>query len=167
MKGIGIDELGSLDLKALFQSMQEGESFQEVLGWSDDRMNELYECLKELNAQQRWDDAIDASTFLLTINPFIGPFYVEAGFAYQNKNCIEEAISLYSLSLLHSVGDPQPLLYLVTCYQTLGDFENAIKSLESAIALIQEGPTRQWEGLLQDLQETLTILKDQHGSPSI
>ena len=164
---MNIDELTKLDTTTLFSNLQEGKCFQDVLGWSDTRMNDLYDCLKELNTQQRWDDAIDAATFLLSVNPYIGPFYLEAGFAYQNKQCIEEAISLYSLATLHNVDDPQAFLYLVTCYQTLGDSKNAIKSLESAIFLIQTGPTQRWAGLLDNLQETLTVLKETDGSPSL
>lgn len=159
--------LENLNTKAFFQRLQKGECFQDALGWSDELMNELYDCLKELNTLGRWDEAIDASTFLLTVNPFIGSFYVEAGYAYQNKQCLEEAISLYSLGTLHSVEDPQPFLYLVTCYQTLGDPENATKALESAILLIEQGPSQQWANLLPDLKETLSTLKEPHGSPSI
>ena len=162
-----VEKLQTLDTTALFQNLEKGDSFQDVLGWSDTKMNDLYDCLKELNTRQRWDDAIDAATFLLTVNPFIGAFYVEAGFAYQNKECIEEAIAFYSLGSLHSVFDPEPFLYLVTCYQKLGDSENAIKSLECAISLIQKAPTDQWGGLLNDLLDTLTALKEPNGPPTL
>ena len=99
------------------------------------------------------------------INQALGCVYTEAGFAYHNKGMLPEAIEMYSMGAMNTAGNPQPFIYMVNCYQTLGDKENEIKSLECAILLIKTSEyAKPWEMLLDELEETLVTLKSENGT---
>lgn len=159
-KGSGLAGLAKMGVQDLAESMAEGEVFQDILGWSDKQMEELLDCLRELNTQSRWEDAIDGANMLILANPYFGPAYTEAGFACQNLNRLEEAASLYAMGGMHTFGDVRPYLYLFACNRALGNRDAAIEALKLAIATaeIPELIDR-WGPMIDDLHNTLKIVQ--------
>ena len=129
-----------INSEEMFDKVLEGETFQGYLEWSDDFMTQLHDLASQMIEDGLYEDALDAFTFLSSINPYCSAFYSQTAYIYSLQKKYKEAIECCSVALSVGLGDPFPYIQASLCYRELDDIDSAKESLELAIKMIQEDP---------------------------
>lgn len=121
------------DPKLLRQHIQEGKSFQDILGYSDATMEKFYQAAYNLFQKQKFKEAAEAFTFLTTLNPEMHNYWLGLGMAEQRLEEFHGALLAYAMAMMSDVTNPVPHYHSANCYRALLDDANAIVSLDQAI----------------------------------
>lgn len=115
------------------KQVDEGKTFQEILGYTSDAMDKFYEAAHQLFQKQQYEEAADAFVFLTTLNPKVHSYWLGLGMSEQLIGEHDAALMAYGMAILTNMENPLPHYHSASCYQALLDKNSAIISLELAI----------------------------------
>ena len=115
------------------QHITEGKPLQEILEFSDETIEIFYQQANALYQNHNYIEAIEAFTFLTTINPFIVNFWIGLGMSEQRLEEYGNAFLAYSMAMMVDASNPMPHYQTALCYRALMQPENALESLELAL----------------------------------
>lgn len=121
------------DPEILRRQMEEGKTFQEIIGYTDETMEKFYKVAYHLFQQQEYQKAADAFIFLTTLNPNIHSYWLGLGMSEQLCGGYQGALLAYAMAILTDVESPTAHYHSATCYRILHDNESALQSLEMAV----------------------------------
>ena len=142
------------DRAAVGRTLSEGESLQKLLGFSDETMEKFYGAARRIFLQRRWEDAINAFTFLTTINPLRHVYWLGLAMSQQESKQYEDAVINYGMAILTQPENPVPHFYMAKCYFALEDQSSAEACLNLASEHAKE------EGFLKAIEEAQRFLKN-------
>ena len=128
------------DPEVLRRQMDEGKTFQEVIGYSQETMEKFYKAAYNLFQQQEYQKAADSFIFLTTLNPNINSYWLGLGMSEQLCGGYQGALLAYAMAILTDVENPTPHYHSASCYRILRDFDSAIQSLEMAVRCADDKP---------------------------
>jgi type III secretion system low calcium response chaperone LcrH/SycD len=149
------------DKKTLQRELAEGKSAQEVIGFSDESMTELYKAACQLMDHRRFVDAANAFLFLATLNAYEHEYWLGLGMCTQLYGDFEGAIDAYELAAICDVENPIPYFYLAKCLFATHERENAREALQITIDYAGNHP--HYQELKKQAMEALILLEDQNG----
>jgi len=126
------------DSDVLMEYIKEGRPLQQLFGFSNETTVEFYEAAKSILEQNRYEDAINAFTFLTTLNPYISDFWLGLGMAHQQNNDFDKAIYAYSVGFKLKGGKIFPYSLAAQCCMEIKDYEQALKIMEQAEIYAEE-----------------------------
>lgn len=118
----------------LQQYVKSGKTLQEIVGYPKKTMHKFYSAACRLFEKQRYEDSADAFIFLTTMNPFSECYWLGLGMSEQMKGCYSDALLAYNMAIVIEKTNPISYYHAASCHKALYDFENAIISLNYAIA---------------------------------
>ncbi|MDP1834865.1 MAG: SycD/LcrH family type III secretion system chaperone [Chlamydiales bacterium] len=133
-----LERLNDADL--LREYVEDGKSFQEILGYSDETMEQFYNAAYSLMQKHRYKEASDAFVFLTTLNPFVPEYWLGMGMCEQINQDYEQALVAYSMVVIGDRYQPLAHYHSAACHHALGDNNAALRSLEKAITLAEGEP---------------------------
>lgn len=113
--------------------MKKGQSPQKIWGYSNEEMGKFYLIARHLLEEARYEEALDAFVFLLTLNPTHPEWWMGLGVAMQYLHEYEGAIDAYEMAAIYQIEHPLPYLYLAKCLFAIHDRESALQAIEIAI----------------------------------
>jgi len=116
----------------LRKSIEEGKCLREILGYSDELMESLYQAARRVFQEGRYTEAQDAFLFLTTLNPFVYAYWLGLGMAYQYLEDFEQAILSYECASKVEPESPIPLYYEGVCHGLVNEYEIAEELLHAA-----------------------------------
>ncbi len=125
---------------ALKAKMNEGGSFQQILGFSDDAVVGFYDTAKELMDQKRYGDAGDAFFFLTQLAPQVRAFWLGLARSEKLNGQIERAIPLYVAAIALDQSDKDSYIECVQCCLEADKHDEAVQILELALEYASENP---------------------------
>lgn len=128
------------DPDILRRQMDEGKTFQEIIGYSTDTMDKFYSAAYNLFQQQEYQKAADAFVFLTTLNPNIHAYWLGLGMSEQLCGGYHGALLAYAMAILTDVENPAPHYHSASCYRILQDSVSALQSLEMALQCSNDKP---------------------------
>jgi hypothetical protein len=131
------------DEEILMEHLESGKPLQEIFGFSNETTVEFYEAAKNILEQKRYEDAIDAFTFLTTINPYMADFWMGLGMAQQNNNEHDAALFSYSIGYTLEGGVIFPYVLAAQCCMEIRDFERALEVIGNAETYAEENADKQ------------------------
>lgn len=120
------------------KQLLDGKSVQEMLGFSDEVMNQFYTNACQIFENKRYDDASNAFLFLVTINPYHYDYWLGLGAATQHSHDYEAAIDAYEMAAICQLDNPIPYFHLANCLFAMHDRDNALKAIEMVLEYSQE-----------------------------
>lgn len=123
------------DPQLIQQQIREGKTFQQIIGYNDQHMDQFYEGAYNLFHMQEYEKAADAFVFLTTLNPYVHNYWLGLGMSEQLNEHYHSAMLAYSMAVLTDVNNPLPQYHTAKCYLALDEKSNAINCLESALLL--------------------------------
>jgi len=133
-----LERLKSPDV--LRRQMEEGLTFQEIIGYSHETMEKFYHVAHRLFQAQEYEKAADAFLFLTTLNPYVHHYWLGLGMAEQLNGGVQQALLAYAMAVLTNAESPVPHYHSASCYQVLNDRESALQSLQIAINCAGSSP---------------------------
>lgn len=118
----------------LRRHIQEGKSFQELLGYSDETMEKFYQAAYNLFQKQKYQKAAEAFTFLTTLNAERHNYWLGLGMSEQVLEEYHGALLAYAMAMMTDITNPLPHYHSANCYRSLLDNANALTALEQAIS---------------------------------
>src|SRR5581483_1350690 len=79
--------------------IEEGKSLQEIIGYSDELMEEMYQAACQVFREGHHQEAEDAFLFLTTINPYVYAYWLGLGMSYHLLEEYEQAILGYDCAM--------------------------------------------------------------------
>jgi type III secretion system low calcium response chaperone LcrH/SycD len=128
------------DSSLLNQLIQEGKTFQEIVGYSDLVMDKFYVKARSLFEQQRYDEAAEAFVFLATLNPYTYSYWLGLGMSEQLCDQQASALAAYGMAILTDPTQPNSHYHSASCHKTMGNKEAALASLELALTCCEGKP---------------------------
>lgn len=110
-----------------------GHTLRELAGYSDKVMGDFYGAARGLFEQERLTDAVDAFTFLVTIDPFAHCNWLGLGMAEQAQGHYVEALNAYSMAVLCDFQEPAGHYYSGKCFYALNQLRPALASFDLAV----------------------------------
>jgi len=126
------------DKEILMKQLEEGKPLQELFGFTNEVTVEFYETAKNILEQKRFEDAINAFTFLTTLNPYISDFWLGLGMAQQRNNNYDEALFSYSVGFTLEGRKIFPYILAAQCCMEVKDFERAHEVIDMAAKYADE-----------------------------
>ena len=110
--------------------IEEGKSLQEIIGYTDELMEQLYKAAYEVFQEGRYKDAQDGFLFLTTLNPYVYAYWLGLAMSYQLMEEYEQAILAYECASSVESETPLPYYYLAGCHLYLNEYDEAQESLD-------------------------------------
>lgn len=126
------------DEEVLMQHLEDGKPLQDLFGFTDETTVEFYEAAKNILEQKRFVDAINAFTFLTTINPYISDFWLGLGMAQQNNEDYDPAIFSYSVAFTLDGRKIFPYVIAAQCCIEHKDYDRALEIIDQAAQYAEE-----------------------------
>ncbi len=115
------------------RQVSEGRTFQEILEYTQEKMDKFYEIARNLFAVEEYEKASDAFIFLTTLNPYMHSYWLGLGMTEQLKGDYQGALLAYSMAILTELDSPLPHYHSASCYIALNDKASAMNSLKAAL----------------------------------
>lgn len=147
------------DPDALGDVMAEGKTFKEIVGFSDEVMDDFYEVAAKLLEERRLEEAQNAFTFLTTMDPGVAIYWHGFGMANQWNGEIETALNAYRAAIDIDPLTVEPYFQAVGCLVEEGDVEQAAQIVATVFEYLHELEENDIEGL-EELRETAETLKE-------
>jgi type III secretion system low calcium response chaperone LcrH/SycD len=119
--------------KLLKKELSEGKTPQEIMGFSDETMAKFYGAAYKLFEHQRYQEAMNAFVFLVTLNSYNADYWLGLGMASQITGDHEMAIDAYEMAAICTLDNPVPYFYLAKCLFAIHDRESALQALSLAL----------------------------------
>ena len=126
------------DLPSFKKELEEGRSVQELLGFSDETMEQLCKAAYHLFEEKKYQESANAFLFLTTLNLHHCEYWLGLGMAMQFCQEYETAIDAYELAAISDVASPLPYFYLGKCLFAIHDRSAALQALDLAIEMAGE-----------------------------
>ncbi len=124
----------------LKSALERGEPLFQILGFTQNCMNDFYTSASSLYYKQDYSKASDAFYFLTTLNPNHPHYWLGLGLSEQQNGETHAALMAYSMATLHDPKNPIPYYQSAHCYLELNDRESALSSLELALSFSDSYP---------------------------
>lgn len=130
------------------KALQAGQVGQAIFGYSDEEMALLYLKAHHFLEEKQGEKAVDAFTFLVTLNPLHYEYWMGLGVALQMIHDYEPAIDAYEMAAIYNVEHPLPYLYLGKCLFAIHDRKSALQAFDLAIAYAEE--SEEYNGIREE-----------------
>lgn len=142
------------DPMILKQQIEEGKTFQEILGYTDQVMNNFYKAAYNYFQKQQYTRASEAFTFLTTLNPTVFNYWLGLGMAEQMCEEYHSALLAYAMAAMVDVTNPIVHYHTASCHRSLLDDASAINSLD--LCILSAGDKPEYE----EICELATLAKE-------
>ncbi len=115
--------------------VEEGKTFQEILGYSDATMDRFYQIARGLLDAKKLKEAADAFLFLTTLNPHVGTYWLGLGMCEHLNEEYQRGLVAYGMAVVSDREDPLPHYYSAACHFAMRNYETAKVALEIAIRI--------------------------------
>lgn len=123
--------LKELKVPELFcKHIEEGSCLQEILGYSDTMMEQLYSAAYKVFQEGRYEDAQDNFILLTTLNPYVYAYWLGLGMSYQLVEEYEQAILAYEGALATKNDAAFAYYYLAACHLYLNNYDESLQALK-------------------------------------
>lgn len=134
------------DVQHLSEIYAEGKTMQDVVGYTDEMMLELYDVAVDLSKQKHHDDSIAAFVFLTTINPKVAAFWIGKGVSHIHAHQNAEAEMAFLKALDVHPSDVNGYLFAIKFYLDQNNKAQAEEVLEGGLKKAQESDDpEQWK----------------------
>jgi type III secretion system low calcium response chaperone LcrH/SycD len=133
------------DPKLFKQQIDEGKTFQEILGYTDAVMEKFYQAAYGYFQQQKYEKASEAFTFLTTLNPTVFNYWLGLGMADQMCEEYHSALLAYAMASMVDVTNPIVHYHSASCHRSLLDDESALSSLD--LCVLSAGEREEFEDI--------------------
>ena len=124
--------------QGLQKAFADGQTPQQVIGFSQQAMAELYRGAYLLFQQHEYAKATEAFLFLATLNVHNHDYWLGLGMSTQMCHHYEEAIDAYEMAALCDLASPIPYFYLAKCLFAIHDRASALQAIELAIEMADD-----------------------------
>jgi tetratricopeptide (TPR) repeat protein len=147
---------------ALKKFLDQGKAISEVLGFSNESVDTLYQTAHHILAEKRYQDAKDAFFFLVTIAPQVTECWLGLGFAYGQCKETEGAIHSYLRAIALSPHKADGYIAFMRLFSAQGDIPRAQRVCDIGMEFVKEHEKQPWaQELAKALKETRETLKSQ------
>lgn len=151
-------------VQKVVEAFRRGATFGEVLGVSQDELENLYALGRTLYAAENYKDAEVIFRALTVYNSNDGRFWLGLGGCRQALENYDGAIDAYQFAALSTgMKDPTALLYAVRCLLKLGRRDEALAALEG-IAFIGDESAPEVKKCHDQARALLAILQQQEAA---
>lgn len=135
------------------QQLAEGKTYQEILGYSSEDMEHLYQSAVTLYQSEKYEKAAEAFVFLTTLNPNIYLYWMGLGISEQIREEYENAVMAYEMAIETEPMDPSAYYFAGICHLRLEERLLACQNLKEAIFLASKDPAQ--KALKESAEELL------------
>lgn len=145
----------------------DNSSFQEVLNYTPEMMEEMYQIAKGFYEKGDFECCVEAFTFLTTLNHWCVSFWLGLGCAFEAQKKIDEALSAYKLAVFVGFQAIDPYGYVGRCCLQNKRYDEALEvfelGLELANGLPENGALQGIRGELKEMRDYFEMLKKAGG----
>ncbi|NGX54896.1 MAG: Chaperone protein IpgC [Chlamydiae bacterium] len=129
-----------------------GGTWQELLGYDPDKMEDHYKTGYNLYQSAEFKKAGGVFSYLTMLNPYEYKYWMGLGLAKQSEHFFEEAIVAYIVAESVDPEEPLPHFSLAQCYYALQLFDETKDHLNKAVKVAKMTPED------QEIKRKATIL---------
>lgn len=141
---------------ALIHFLSEGYAFYQLLGFSEKQLSKMGQAAYRLIEQNRFQDAIEAFFFLVTIAPHLGPCWYGLGYSYGKCDQDENAIQALLRAIELSPDTSDFYLHLAHIFIKHNDFEKATSVCD--LGLLAATQDSELQATLEEAKHQINIL---------
>lgn len=128
------------DPKDLKKGIEEGKPLYNILGLSQDKLNEYYNKAKEHFQKEEYEKSSDAFYFLSSLHPNHPHYWLGLGLSEQKCGEYHAALLAYSMASIHDAENPLTYYQAAKCYLEMDDKDNAKHSVKLALSFSEHNP---------------------------
>ncbi|MDB6081815.1 MAG: sycD7 [Chlamydiia bacterium] len=123
--------LGELEKPDMLKKfIDSGKSLQEMIGYSDELMEELYQSASQVFEEGRYQESQDGFLFLTTLNPYVYAYWIGLAMSYQLLEEYEQALLAYECAAALDPESPLPYYYQAACHLLMNEAALAQASID-------------------------------------
>lgn len=135
------------------------ETLQEMYGISDDSFQSFYQIAVQLYQEEKIEEALNAFTFLTTLNSLVFEPWLALGSCWFIKKNWMEALRTYSVAALLNFNHPESHLYSAECYLMIQQEKIGKETLTIALSLMSEEQLKEFNDQIQHLKKEFHLVE--------
>jgi len=112
------------------EQIKKGMTLQEILELTDEQLEMFYQAASTLYNENRLIEAVEAFTFLTTLNPMVANFWLGLGMAEQRIEEHGNALLAFAMAMMADDKSPLPHYQTALSYRALGEKSSALGAIE-------------------------------------
>lgn len=141
--------INEIENETLTEKIEEGKTFQEILGYTAQTLEQCYQIGLDLFENENYKDASAVFSLLTLLNPYFHNFWLCLAMSEQAQHHWEPALQAYVVAQWVDEKDPISYIYAAECHLRLKDYSHAIDNFDKAIALAKESKNPDYIGLAE------------------
>lgn len=141
-----------------------GETWREALRLPRETLDLLYKGAKTVFEDGRFQEAINCFAFLSWFDARQYDFWMALGHSQFHCALHDNAISSYGVAAICLPDESWPYIYSATCYEALGDFEQASRCLRQGLGL-EKNKSASDRGLVLAIEKKIEQYQRGNGTP--
>ena len=121
--------------------VQTPDSFQELLGISENTINQFFQSGYRYYETAHFAEASDVLFAVNVLNPFKYNGWLALGMAEKQCGHFNEALQAFTMAALIDLTAVYPHLHSAECYRALKSEDDVKKTLDYALSILEEQPT--------------------------
>lgn len=154
-----MQERASTQEDSIDKLAQTPDSLQELLGISDNTLNQFFRSGHRYYEGSRFTQASDLCFAINILNPFKYNGWLALGMAEKERHRFREALQAFSMATLIDITSVYPHIHSAICYRALKAEDDVKKSLDLALKTLEEHPTPD----AQKIKEYIANFNQQYG----
>lgn len=143
------------------ETLSKAKNFQELLGFSDHTMEQIYQVGVDLLQENRSEEAMYFFDLLVTLDPEFPYYWLGYGESLKNQNHLEQALYCFGMTYMY---DDKPLFARarsIECYLQLGEKEDAKLELTELEQLVKGDSEleKTWKPFIDDFKNQIKSVK--------
>jgi len=124
------------DIEAYNAKIEDNKSLREIFELSNETIGAFYKAAAEIYREKRYQDAADAFSVLVILDPDVYLFWFGLANSEYFCNHFDQALIAYAMTIQLKPSEPLNYIFSANCYEEICDYSNALNSLEEALSII-------------------------------
>ena len=142
-------------LADIFGRMENAENFQDILGFSEETVDWIYQVGKHCLEKQQYNEGVSVFCFLTMLNNRASDYWLGLGLSQRYAG--DEEVAIYSFAMASLLNEEQPVsrYHSAEIYYNLGEIEDAKFELEKLEQIVEKTKDQTWEPLMIALRNKI------------
>ncbi len=124
------------DIDGYYAKIADNKSLKEIFQLSNETIGAFYKAAAEIYREKRYQDASDAFSILVILDPDVYLFWFGLANCEYFCNHFDQALIAYDMAIQLKPSEPLNYIFSANCYEEIHDYSKALLSLEEAISII-------------------------------
>lgn len=143
--------------ESFLKDLEDNKSLKEIFGLSNETMAAFYKAAAEIYREKRYQDAAEALSVLVILDPDTYVFWFGLGNAEYFCHQYERALIAYGMAINLKPEEPLNYIFSTNCYEAIHDYNNAMHAIDDALQIMENDQVKHKDTIFKITEQKKSI----------